>query len=330
MDGGGAAADGAGPGDWFRERPVDFEDTGAIGEARQAAQVAGGELFGCDLNGLAGSEVEQDGFGGGQAVEGVDAVAGFDDAAQGAEIGRESVGDLLRTAAWHRPSARVSGGGEHQTDGRGGRLIERDDGVGGEAGEEGPGGGGAKGGAGQRAGGPESAEAEAGEGKRVGGEVQRSREDFRRQLVPVANQRGEEGAIRGGVVSKGGARFLHAACESGGGGVIERMCDGDGRVDPLQTVVRKRERAEERRRQRHGMHGGTDVMQVPGQRQFERSSTAADGLVRFADQHRQTGAGQHDGSGEAVRTRTYYDGVVLGHAWFNAMAASAIQAAPCR
>ena len=134
-------------------------------------------------------QVEQRGAGQGQLSEALDAGIGHDLAAERAQMSRQSVGDVLGTAARQRPADRMAHQAEHEPKGRRRHFLQRQYRVRRQAGEQGasrfaskptprqPG---------RRA---ESVEAEPGKLKRMPWQVQQRLQKLNRQIFPVLKQR---------------------------------------------------------------------------------------------------------------------------------------------
>ena len=90
--------------------------------------------------------------------------------------------------------------------------------------------------------------------------------------------------------------------------IVERMRQRRISVDPLQSVILERQRREERRSGREGMHGRAEVMQKSRQRERKRARRAARLGLRFEDLHAHPRLRKHNGRGQAVRTRSNHAG----------------------
>jgi hypothetical protein len=78
-------------------------------------------------------------------------------------------------------------------------------------------------------------------------------------------------------------------------------------MDPLQTVLGKRKRSEERGGDPKRMNGRTNVMMEAGHRQFRSSRSAAYCLARFQNTNRVTRACDFNGRRQAIRARADND-----------------------
>lgn len=80
------------------------------------------------------------------------------------------------------------------------------------------------------------------------------------------------------------------------------MRECDGRVNPFQPVRGKRQRREERRARSERIDGRTEIVKIPGQREFERPRGAAERRLFFEDVDREAGAPEDDRGRQAVWT----------------------------
>src|SRR5689334_22905522 len=87
------------------------------------------------------------------------------------------------------------------------------------------------------------------------------------------------------------------------------MCDRGWGMNPFQTVLRQRKSVEARGCDCQGMNGCADVMNKPGQRQFRRPGSAANGVTLLEDADGPPRAGHFNGGGEAVRSGAHDDRV---------------------
>ena len=82
-------------------------------------------------------------------------------------------------------------------------------------------------------------------------------------------------------------------------------------MNPLQAVLAERQRPEERRRDRHRMYGGADVVDEAGKGQRGGTRSAADDVGAFNDQHPTTFPRNRDCRGQSVWPGADDDRVVL-------------------
>src|SRR5437762_2133315 len=80
------------------------------------------------------------------------------------------------------------------------------------------------------------------------------------------------------------------------------MRDRRRRVAPFESVICERQRLQKRRDETHRMNRRTDVVHESGKRQLGAARAAADRLVRFENQRRQSGARENDRGRESVRS----------------------------
>jgi hypothetical protein len=134
----------------------------------------------------------------------------------------------------------VAEGEEHEPEPSRRPALEREHGVGGAAGEERTRPRPAKGAACEAVGRPQGGEAEAPQGDRVAGEAQKRRERGVLDRAPVPNERAEQPLVGGPVLAETGGRGGRRALQHDGAAVVERVCEGHGRLDELEPVVGER------------------------------------------------------------------------------------------
>ena len=91
--------------------------------------------------------------------------------------------------------------------------------------------------------------------------------------------------------------------------IVEGMRQRCRRINPLEAIVRERQRIEERRSDGHGMHGRAKVVVESRKRQFHGACAAARLGFRLEYVHAQTGLRQHNRSRQPV-------GACANHACF--------------
>ena len=128
----------------------------------------------------------------------------------------------------------------------------------------------------------------------------RGREDVGEKFGPACHKRRDGAAIRAGVGAQAGGSGVDGNIGVNGEPAIERMSDGDGRVDPCKAVIRERQSGEGRRCGGERMNGGAKVMGETGKRQFGGPRTAPDGGLSFKDRDGQSGACERDCGREAI------------------------------
>ena len=89
------------------------------------------------------------------------------------------------------------------------------------------------------------------------------------------------------------------------------MREGYVGVNPLQAVFRQRQRLEERRRDRHRVDGGADVVNEPGECQRRGAVPPPTRVGALDHEHALAASGQLDGRGQAVGPGADHDRVVL-------------------
>ena len=100
-----------------------------------------------------------------------------------------------------------------------------------------------------------------------------------RRAVPLA---GDRAAIDAKSVRRG----LHRAFQNrGGAGSSSGMREGNVGMNPLQAMLRERQRLEKRRCHRHRMDGGANVVRETGQGQRRRAHAAAHRLGSLDEQY---------------------------------------------
>ena len=187
------------------------------------------------------------------------AVSGLDLAAERAQVRGERVRDSLRAAARERPADGMAEQPEHEAEGRARRAVEPQHRVGREAREEAARLLAAKGHPGERRRRRSGPHAEAGERDRVRGNVERP-EEVLEQRLGIAGERCEESPPASVVLAQRRHLRVRRALEQRCGPVVERMRERRGRLDPLDAVLRERQRAEERRRDAERVDRRADVV----------------------------------------------------------------------
>ena len=140
-------------------------------------------------------------------------------------------------------------------------------------------------------------------------ETQRA-EHLPQHVAPIGSQRSHQPPVGSRVAAQLGGGRCHRALHQDRAAVIQRMRDGGGREDPLETVVRQWEIPKERRCHAERMDRRANVMHEAGQRQLGRACPPADRLFAFNHQHRAPGARQGDGRSQPVGTGADDNGVM--------------------
>jgi hypothetical protein len=97
--------------------------------------------------------------------------------------------------------------------------------------------------------------------------------------------------------------IFEPAFEGYGRAVVERMREGDRRVDPGKAVIRQRQRREIRRAGSERIHGRTEIVEITGKRQLERSRRAAKRRLLLEDIDMEPCPREDDCGGETIGAR---------------------------
>src|SRR6266849_2573925 len=127
-------------------------------------------------------------------------------------------------------------------------------------------------------------------------------QDFRGQIRPVIGERLHKAAPAFPVRAEDGFGLAEVALEDYGGAIVERMGEWSGRVNPLQTVSRQRQRRKKRGAGREWMDGGAEIVEEAWQREFEGARRAACLRLRLDDINVDAALRESDGGGQAVRS----------------------------
>src|SRR5205823_3933089 len=106
--------------------------------------------------------------------------------------------------------------------------------------------------------------------KRVGGKV-----------VPFGHESRDKPSVRPPIATEVRGRRVDRSLEEDSRPVIERVREGRGRLDPLESLPREIELAEERRRSAERMECGANVVHESGKGQLTGATAASDRLVRL-------------------------------------------------
>ena len=112
------------------------------------------------------------------------------------------------------------------------------------------------------------------------------------------------------MASKGFGRRLHGPVEHGRSAAVERVSEGERRLEKADTVLVEWHRLEERRGGRQRVDGRAHVVLVTRERELGGSATPAKGGSTFDDVHADTRPGEGERRGKAVRTGPDNDGIV--------------------
>jgi hypothetical protein len=116
----------------------------------------------------------------------------------------------------------------------------------------------------------------------------------------VGEQGAEQSPVGGAVDIELRGSLLDRTVEECRRPIVEGMRYGRARVDPPEAMLQKRKRAKERGERSHGVHGGTDVVGISGQRELGGPRSSADLVAGLEDQDRSAGSSKRDGSREPV------------------------------
>src|SRR5690606_8760809 len=125
MDRPGAGAYIIGPRYCLAHRIVDFEDAAPVPETLHQIATARWQAWARHLDELAYRDIEQGGSCRREVFQAPYMPSCLDLAPECAKSGRQSVGQRLRSAPWHRPPKSVSGSTQHDGYRRGGERVER-------------------------------------------------------------------------------------------------------------------------------------------------------------------------------------------------------------
>ena len=121
-----------------------------------------------------------------------------------------------------------------------------------------------------------------------------------------------QAAVGGGVVAEPRGRRPDGTLQHRRLPAVERVGERDVRVDPLQTVLFQRQRAEEGRGVAQRVNRGAEVVDEAGKRDLCRPRAPADGALAFEHGHAFSVAGELYGGRETVGARAYDYGIVCG------------------
>ena len=141
---------------------------------------------------------------------------------------------------------------------------------------------------------------EAHRGERIRRDAQHRAEREPGDLRGPRDERGEQPVPRGAVRAEPVRGPPQVPPGERGAPVVERMRVRELRRDE-RHLVGQPEPAEERRGDRHRMHGRAEVVPEAGERHLGGPGAAADRLAALDDRDRQPGAGERHRGGEAVR-----------------------------
>ena len=223
------------------------------------------------------------------------------------------VGDPRAAALHDRPADGVREQDEHQANAAGGDGGQRHHGVRGGTGQQGTGLLGTPA-AGDRGGGQHAAGREAGHRQRVRGRAAQRGEHGLDDVVGVLGQRAQEALVGAAVGAEAGGGLGHVAGDDRGAAFVERLGEldlGAGEGDAARLQVKA---LEERGGQGQRVRRRADVVAEAGQGQFLGTAATADGGSALDHVHIQTGRGQRDGGGQAVRAAADDDRVVAATA----------------
>src|ERR1700674_271405 len=133
-------------------------------------------------------------------------------------------------------------------------------------------------------------------------------EDFGGENRPALDEWLHQAAPAFAVRPKNRFGVAEIARERYGGAVIERMRQGSGRVNPLQTVSLQRKRSKKRGARGERMNGGAEIVEEAGQGELECARGTARLRLCFEDVNAHAALREGDGGCEAVRPGAHYAG----------------------
>ena len=140
------------------------------------------------------------------------------------------------------------------------------------------------------------------------------REDVGEEDFVLCHQRAEETLPGPVVAAQARRRGAQRALQRQRASAIQGMGKRQGRLHPLEAVLRQWQGAQEGRGQRQRMHGRAEVVHEAGQRQCGGTQAAANFRLRLVDAHLQPRLRQRDGGGQPVGAAADHDGVG-SHGW---------------
>jgi hypothetical protein len=155
---------------------------------------------------------------------------------------------------------------------------------------------------------------EAGEKKRMPGDVDSGAENVVGEVEPAGGEGLHERAPGGAVGIKALGGGWEVLIEETGGAVVERMGERGGGVDPLEAVALERQRGEEGRADAERVDGRTDIVAEAREGELHGAAAAADGGLSFVDIDPEASLREYDGGGETVGAGAD-DGSVLDVIW---------------
>ena len=147
--------------------------------------------------------------------------------------------------------------------------------------------------------------------------AERGRKDVFSELLPIIHGWLDQAAPRITIGAESALRVTEAALKNHRGAIVEGMGERRIAVDPIEPVIRKRERGEEGRARGEWMHGGAKVVQKAGERERQRAGCATGFGFGLEDLDGEPGLREHNGRGEPVGARSDYasaaHGVIVPH-----------------
>jgi hypothetical protein len=213
----------------------------------------------------------------GQAV---DPAVGDDLAAQGPQVADQGVGQRLGSPARKRPAEGVPERSQQQRDGGGEGLVQGQHRVAGHAAEKGPGRDTPEAEAGHSGGRPHGLDAEHGHRDGMVRHPERAMHGLQ-EPVDVCDQGPEQEPVSAPVGSQPLARLGQVAVQDGRLAAVERVGQGNVRLDQFQAVLAQGDGAQEKRAGGQGMDCRADVVDEAGEGQRRRSATATRGRCCF-------------------------------------------------
>ena len=145
----------------------------------------------------------------------------------------------------------------------------------------------------------------AGQRERVAGHPQQRGEHRGREVVPATGGPADVPVPGPAVLAQARHRVVERPVEHPGAAVVERVDEGDLRVDQLEAVALEVGRLEERRHRGQGVDRRAHVVEEARQGELRGAGPAADGVGAFEDEHRAARLRARDGGGQPVGTGSH-------------------------
>ena len=292
-----------GPGNRPVERPVHFEDAGAVAEPFEAPSIPVRQPIAGDRGDLTRGQVQQDCPCSGQRTQIIDPVSGHDLAAQRPQLRRQRIRDGPGTAAGHRPAMGMRDHAEDKAEGGRQRPFERYHRVGRDPAEQGTRGVITEPEPGEAARGEQCRHPEPREGHGMSRYMDDRPENLGQQPIRVRDERPEQAGPGRAVAAEAVRRRRDRSLQERHPAAVERMGDRRLGVDPLDATRGEIDGPHERRRQRHPVDGRAHVVNEAGQRELGRSRAPAGSVGCLVDDDGAASPSERDRGREAVGPR---------------------------